>query len=100
MVDAGTVTAVIGKELLEKARGSGRTPLQMVEEQGLAQVSDLATLREVARRVMQANPEQVATYRAGKTTILGWFVGQVMRETAGKTDAKKLGEVLQELLNG
>lgn len=100
MVDAGTVTAVIGKELLEKARGSGRTPLQMVEEQGLAQVSDLATLREVAQRVVQANPEQVATYRAGKTTILGWFVGQVMRETAGKADAKKLGEVLQELLNG
>jgi aspartyl-tRNA(Asn)/glutamyl-tRNA(Gln) amidotransferase subunit B len=100
LVDSGMITAGVGKGLLEKARGTERSPRQIVEEQGLIQVTDSRLLREAANRILQANPDQVGSYRAGKVTILGWFVGQLMRETGGRADAKKARELLQELLEG
>lgn len=100
LVDSGMITAGVGKRLLEEARGTERTPRQIVEEQGLIQVTDLRVLREAADRILQANPDQVGSYRAGKVTILGWFVGQLMREMGGRADAKKARELLQELLEG
>ena len=98
LVDSGMITAGVGKELLEQARNAERSPRQLVEEQGLIQVTDSDVLREAAGKILQANPDQVESYRAGKKTILGWFVGQLMRETGGRADAKKARELLQELL--
>ena len=98
LVDSGTITAGVGKELLEQARGAEKTPRQMVEERGLAQVTDTDVLRKAAEKILQANPTQVESYRAGKVTVLGWFVGQLMRETGGRADAKKARELLQRLL--
>jgi aspartyl-tRNA(Asn)/glutamyl-tRNA(Gln) amidotransferase subunit B len=98
LVDAGMITAGVGKDLLEQARGAEKTPRQMVEEQALAQVTDTDVLRKAAEVILQANPTQVESYRAGKLTVLSWFVGQLMRETGGRADAKKARELLQELL--
>ena len=98
LVDSGSITAGVGKELLEQARGTVKTPRQLVEERGLAQVTDTEILRKTAALILQSNPTQVESYRAGKVTVLGWFVGQLMRETGGRADAKKARELLQELL--
>ena len=57
-------------------------------------------LRVLALAVLAENPEQVAAYRAGKSTLIGWFVGQVMRRSEGKADTKKTREILDELLSG
>jgi aspartyl-tRNA(Asn)/glutamyl-tRNA(Gln) amidotransferase subunit B len=70
----------------------------LVEEQGLAQVSDEEAIRAVCQKVIDSNPAEVEAYRSGKDTLMGWFVGQVMRETRGKADAKTTGSILRELL--
>jgi aspartyl-tRNA(Asn)/glutamyl-tRNA(Gln) amidotransferase subunit B len=98
MVEESTINSNTAKELLEKTEQSGRSPEEIVEEEGLAQVSDEDALRELAEEVIAANPDQVETYRAGKTTILGWFVGQAMRETRGKANPQLAKSVFEDLL--
>ncbi len=100
MVEGGTISSSVGKELLGQVRSSDRTPAQIVEEEGLAQVSDADELGGVAARILDANPDQVAAYQAGKTSLIGWFVGQMMKETGGQADPKVAKEILAELLGG
>ena len=99
MVQAKTITNSTAKELLDRIQESGEDPEQIVARENLAQVSDEAQLRVVAAKIVAANPEQVETYRAGKTTVIGWFVGQVMKETGGKANPQVVKEVLESLLN-
>lgn len=98
MVQAGEINTNTGKDLLEKVDSSGRPPREIVETEGLSQVSDESALLEVAKGVIGANQQQVETYRAGKTTVLGWFVGQVMRQTQGKANPQRVKEILERLL--
>jgi len=98
LVDAGTINLTTGKTLLQQVQDSGKKPARLVEEQGLAQVSDQDAIRAVCQNVIDANPAEVEAYHSGKDTLLGWFVGQVMRETRGKADAKTAGSILKELL--
>jgi glutaminyl-tRNA synthetase len=62
-------------------------------------IADAEALAPVVERILAANPAQVASYRNGKAGLLGFFVGQVMRETQGKADAKVVNELLRERLN-
>jgi aspartyl-tRNA(Asn)/glutamyl-tRNA(Gln) amidotransferase subunit B len=98
LVDVGAINVTTGKALLQQVQDSGKKPAQLVEEQGLAQVSDEEAIRAVCQKVIDANPAEVEAYRTGKDTLMGWFVGQVMRETKGKADAKTAGNLLKELL--
>jgi aspartyl-tRNA(Asn)/glutamyl-tRNA(Gln) amidotransferase subunit B len=98
MADESVITTNTAKELLNKVESSGRDPREIVEEEGLAQVSDEDALRRLAETILAANPEQVETYRSGKTTIIGWFVGQIMRETGGKANPQMAQAVFEELL--
>jgi aspartyl-tRNA(Asn)/glutamyl-tRNA(Gln) amidotransferase subunit B len=99
LVEEKKITANTGKTLLEKVNETGRAPAEIVEEQGLAQVSDEETLRALASEILTENPEQVATYRGGKTTVIGWFVGQLMRKTRGKANPQLAQTILEELLS-
>jgi len=99
MVEARQITANTGKDLLVKVEDSGRRPEDLVRAEGLGQVSDEGALRELAEAVVNESPEQLAAFRAGKSTLIGWFVGQVMRRSAGKADPQKTREVLEELLS-
>ena len=98
MVDAGTLNANTGKSLLDKVEKTGRSPDEIVEAEGLAQVSDTAAIRGVCAEVIAENPEQVANYKAGKVTLMGWFVGQVMKKSRGKADPQVARAMLEELL--
>jgi aspartyl-tRNA(Asn)/glutamyl-tRNA(Gln) amidotransferase subunit B len=69
-----------------------------VQAEGLARVSDDGLIRSAASEVLEENPAEVANYRAGKATLLGWFVGQVMRKMQGKADAQLARAILTELL--
>jgi aspartyl-tRNA(Asn)/glutamyl-tRNA(Gln) amidotransferase subunit B len=100
LVDAGTINANTGKSLLAKVEESGRSPAEIVSAEGLAKVSDDSAIRAVATALLAANPKEVEAYRAGKVTLMGWFVGQVMREMRGKADAAVARKVLEELLGG
>ncbi len=98
LVDEGTVNTSTGKALLEKTEAAGKSPRAIVEAEGLAQVSDTAAIRALCEQILAENPEQVARYRGGKTGLLGWFMGQVMRATRGKADPNAARRILQELL--
>ncbi len=98
LVDTNVVSGSVGKELLEKSANSEFSPREIVEQEGLAQLSNTDELRGIAEMVVQANPDQAASYRSGKLGLLGWFVGQVMQQTSGKADPKAAGAILKELL--
>jgi aspartyl-tRNA(Asn)/glutamyl-tRNA(Gln) amidotransferase subunit B len=84
--------------VFEEMFTTGRPAAEIVEEQGLAQVSDQDTLTEIVGEVIAANPDQVAKYRAGKETLIKWFVGQVMRATRGKANPQIVTELFQQKL--
>ncbi len=100
LVDAGTINTSTGKALVEKVQDTGKAPDRIVEEEGLAQVRDEGALRAICKQIVANNPDEVAKYRSGKTGLIGWFVGQVMRETRGKANPKEVQRILRELLEG
>ena len=93
-----SITTNVAKELLDRVQDSGKTPSSIVDEEGLSQVSDLDALRKMAEQVLADNPDQVATYQGGKTTVIGWFVGQIMKQSKGKANPQMVREILEELL--
>jgi len=98
-VDANTINTSTGKSLVEKVEDSGRAPAEIVQAEGLGVVSDEDAIREIIIEVIEDNPDQVATYKSGKTTIIGWFVGQVMKKSRGKADPQMARSILDELLS-
>ena len=98
MVDEGTINSTTGKTLLEKTNSTGVPPNQIVNDSGLAKVSDDAAIRQVIIEVLAESPKEVESYKAGKTTLMGWFVGQVMKKMKGKADAQTAKGILEEML--
>jgi aspartyl-tRNA(Asn)/glutamyl-tRNA(Gln) amidotransferase subunit B len=98
LVDANTINNNTGKALIKKVEDGGKPPAQIVAEEGLAQVSDDSAIRTVVQQLLDENPKEVAAYQSGKTTLMGWFVGQVMRQMRGKADPALARSILEELL--
>ena len=98
MVEDGTINANTGKQVLEEMFATGRSGRQIVEERGLAQISDTAALEKIVGQILDENPEQVNRYLDGKVKVLGWLMGQVMRATRGKANPQVVQEVLQAQL--
>lgn len=98
LVDSGTINTNTGKSLLEKVNGSGRSPREIVDSEGLAKVSDDSAIRAVVQAIVAENSGEVEAYKSGKVTLMGWFVGQVMRKMGGKADAQMARTILEELL--
>ena len=99
LVDKSAINTSTGKSLVEKVEDTGKAPAEIVQEQGLGAVSDEDAIREIIVEVIADNPDQVATYQGGKTTIIGWFVGQVMKKSRGKADPQLTRSILEELLS-
>jgi aspartyl-tRNA(Asn)/glutamyl-tRNA(Gln) amidotransferase subunit B len=100
LVDSGAINNATGKSLLAKVQETGKAPGTIVEEEGLAQVSDDSALQQVIDKLLADHPDEVASYRGGKEGLFGWFMGQMMRETKGKADPKLSRELLQKALKG
>ena len=98
LVDAKTVNTTTGKVLLDKVETSGKSPLEIVKTEGLVKVTDSDVIRNICIEIVAENPEQVASYKKGKITLIGWFVGQVMRKSGGKADPEMVRAILEELL--
>lgn len=99
LVDEGKINASTGKSLLNKVEKTGNSPARIVEEEGLGLIGDADALRSQIESVLTGAPDEVANFRAGKESLLGWFVGQVMRASGGKADPKRTREILLDLLN-
>lgn len=98
LVDTRTVSAAVGKQLIDLTEETGLSPAAIVRERNLAMVGDDAAIREICEKIVKGHPQEAAAYRAGKISLLAWFTGQLMRETKGKADAKRAGQILKELL--
>ena len=100
LVDSGTISLKVARDIFPELYASGKTPEQVVQEKGLTQVSDEATLGKIIDEVIAKNPQQVAQYRGGKETVFGFFVGQVMKASGGKANPGKVNELLKRKLAG
>ena len=98
MVDAGTISNSVARDVFERMADSGRSPEDIVDAEGLAQIGDAGELKVVVRRTLADNAAAVSKYRAGKTGALGFLVGQVMRATRGKADPRVVNELLRAAL--
>ncbi len=98
LVAAGQINQNSAKRVLDAMFETGRKPGALVQELGLAQVSDADALAAVVAAVLAKHSDEVATYRAGKDTVLGWLMGQVMRETRGKGNPAVVRALLEQAL--
>ncbi len=98
LVEDDTISGKQAKEVFSEMAASGEMPAAIVEAKGMKQVSDAGELEAIVDRVLEANPDEVERYRGGKTGLMGFFVGQVMKETRGQANPKVVNEVLQKKL--
>lgn len=99
LVEDGTINNTTAKDVFAEMFQTGNQPEQIVSDRGLAQISDTAALEALVEKVVAANPEEVRTYLSGKEGLMGWFVGQVMRETKGQANAGLVNKILREKLD-
>jgi aspartyl-tRNA(Asn)/glutamyl-tRNA(Gln) amidotransferase subunit B len=100
LVDQGAISGKIAKQVFGEMYRTGAAPEAIIEREGLTQISDEAALEGIARSVIEANPGQAAGYRSGKTKLIGFFVGQVMKQTGGQANPQLVNQVLERLLAG
>ena len=99
LLEDGTLSSSGAREVLSTLAGEGGDPDRIVRDRGLAQVSDVDALAPEVDAVLESFPDKVAEYRGGKTGLLGFFVGQVMRRTDGRADPEQVKELLTRRLD-
>ena len=100
MVDKGTISLKVAREIFPDIYTSGKPPEQIVQERGLTQVSDEGELDNIIDQVLAGNETQVAQFKQGKQQVLGFLVGQVMKASGGKANPGKVNELLRKKLGG
>jgi aspartyl-tRNA(Asn)/glutamyl-tRNA(Gln) amidotransferase subunit B len=98
LIDAGTISGKIAKDVFIEAYKTGKAPDIIVKEKNLVQVSDPGLIEKLIDQVLNANPNEVKKYREGKDTLFGFFVGQVMKLSQGKANPGKVNELLKKKL--
>ena len=88
------------KEVLTAMAQTGQTLAKIIEDRGMQQVSDTDTIQAAIQAALDSNPDKVAEYQAGKTGLLGFFVGQVMKSTQGQGNPKLINDLLRQHLDG
>jgi aspartyl-tRNA(Asn)/glutamyl-tRNA(Gln) amidotransferase subunit B len=100
LIDDGTISGKIAKELFQELVDRGGSPKALVEARGLTQMTDSGSIEAVVDSVLADNAGSVTAYRAGKTNVLGFLVGQVMKASQGKANPKLVNEILRRKLDG
>jgi aspartyl-tRNA(Asn)/glutamyl-tRNA(Gln) amidotransferase subunit B len=98
LIEKGTISNKIAKTVFKAMLESGKAPQQIVEEQGLVQISDEGAIKSIVEKVVASNPQSVADYKAGKEKAIGFLVGQIMKETKGKANPGLVNQLLVETL--
>jgi aspartyl-tRNA(Asn)/glutamyl-tRNA(Gln) amidotransferase subunit B len=93
-----TITGKMAKDVFEAMWAGEGNADQIIESKGLRQITDNSAIATVVQKVIEAHPAQVADYRGGKDKLIGFFVGQVMKQTGGKANPEQVNEVLKKLL--
>lgn len=98
LISKGEISGKLAKEIFAKMVATGESPRGIMEREGLRQISDATALSKIVDDVLAASPKQVAQYKAGKTAVLGYLVGQVMRATRGQANPATVNELLKQRL--
>ncbi|MBI1861378.1 MAG: Asp-tRNA(Asn)/Glu-tRNA(Gln) amidotransferase subunit GatB [Deltaproteobacteria bacterium] len=98
-IDSNEISGKIAKTVFEAMFATAKAPETILNEKGLRQISDAKQLEKVIQKVIEANTSQVVEYKNGKTKLLGFFVGQVMKETKGQANPGVLNELVKKLLD-
>ena len=99
LVDRGTLSGKLAKEIFAKMFETGRSATEIVQAEGLRQITDANQLSEIIRDVLASSERQLAQYRGGKTGVLGYFVGQVMKATRGQANPRLVNQLLRKALD-
>jgi aspartyl-tRNA(Asn)/glutamyl-tRNA(Gln) amidotransferase subunit B len=98
LVEKGVINTSTGKSLIDKVEEKHLKPSEIVKVENLALVNDEGALQAACEEILLESPNEVASYKAGKLTLMGWFVGQVMRKTQGKADPGIVKSIMENLL--
>ena len=98
LIDKGVISTSIGKKVLEELFENPRDPEEIIKEKGWIQISDEGEIKKIVLEILEANPQSIVDYKAGKDRALGFLVGQAMKATKGKANPKMLNEMFLEEL--
>jgi len=98
LIDSNTISGKIAKTVFRDMYETGNSPKKIIDEKGLVQITDTKFIEELADKIIAANPKAVSQYKAGKKNTIGFFVGQIMKETKGKANPKIVNEILSKKL--
>ena len=98
LIEKGTISNNIGKQIIIEMLKDGTKASVIVEKKGLSQISDEGAIKELVQKVVDAHPNEVEAYKNGKTNLLGFFVGQIMKETKGRANPKTVNRLLREII--
>jgi aspartyl-tRNA(Asn)/glutamyl-tRNA(Gln) amidotransferase subunit B len=98
LVEKGAISATVSKAVFVEMVKTGKDPEAIIKEKGLVQISDTGALEAIAQEIIEANPKEAADFRGGKTKVLGFFVGQLMKKTKGQANPQLANEIFQRLL--
>jgi aspartyl-tRNA(Asn)/glutamyl-tRNA(Gln) amidotransferase subunit B len=99
LIEKGTISSKIAKTVFKELIETGKDPQTIVEEQGLVQISDEGAILAVVEQIIEANPQSVADFKAGKDKAVGFLVGQIMKETKGKANPGLVNKLIIESLS-
>ena len=93
LIDKGTISSAIAKKVLEELFENPKNPEEIIKEKGWIQISDEGAIKEVVTKILEANPQSIIDFKAGKDRALGFLVGQAMKETKGKANPQMLNKM-------
>lgn len=100
LIETGTISGKIAKEILPELLTQGGSPKALVEKKGLIQISDTSAIEKLIEEIIASHPSELEKFRSGKTNLKGFFVGQVMKKSGGKADPKLTSQILDQKLSG
>jgi aspartyl-tRNA(Asn)/glutamyl-tRNA(Gln) amidotransferase subunit B len=100
LIDGGTISGKMAKEVFAEMFATGAAPAEIVRARGLVQITDEGAIGRVVDEVIAGSPKELGQYRAGKTGLLGFFVGQVMKASGGKANPQVVNQILKRKLEG
>lgn len=98
LISKDIISGKIAKDVFEIMAETSENPEEIVEKKGLKQVTDTSAIEAIIDTVIAANPDNVASYKAGKVNLMGWFVGQVMKQSQGKANPAMVNKLLKDKL--
>ncbi|MEM7070841.1 MAG: Asp-tRNA(Asn)/Glu-tRNA(Gln) amidotransferase subunit GatB [Pseudomonadota bacterium] len=99
LIDDGVLSGKMAKDVFDEMFETSQSPAQIVKNRGLRQITDITELEQLVEKVLSEHPTQCEQYIAGKQSVLGWFVGQIMKASKGKANPAKVSELLRHRLN-